>query len=99
MRCLSSVLGYKVGVGSKSFGHITDFYFDDKGWTVRYLLIKPLRRFDLPSLLLSPSSIGELVDKEKLVPAIVPVEKMLAAPKHQKEIPVSRQYEIALSEH
>ena len=99
LRCLSSILGYKVGVGATSFGHVKDFYFDDRGWTVRYLLIKPLRRYGLDKLLLSPSSLGELKDADKVVPAIVPVEKMLSAPKQEEELTVSRQYEIALSEH
>lgn len=60
---LSEVLGYRVHGRDGSLGTVTDLYFDDNDWVVRYLVIigddpKVPRRF-----LLAPERIGR-IDRE-----------------------------------
>lgn len=39
-RSIKSLLGYTMKETDGEIGEVEEFYFDDKSWTIRYLIVK-----------------------------------------------------------
>jgi uncharacterized protein YrrD len=40
LHSLHRLLGFSIGATDGEIGHVKDFYYDDKTWTVRYLVVE-----------------------------------------------------------
>ena len=59
--------GYKLGASDGAIGHVKDFYFDDRAWTVRYVVADTGSWIQGRLVLLSPRAFGKLDHDEKVL--------------------------------
>lgn len=80
-------------------GHVTDFYFDDQAWVVRYLVVETGSWLSSRKVLISPMSIGEPDWRGKAFPVSLTREQIKNSPDIDTEKPVSRQHEQEFLRH
>ncbi|MDZ7638959.1 MAG: PRC-barrel domain-containing protein [Bryobacterales bacterium] len=97
MHSLKETLKFKVHAEDDVFGGISDFYFDDHHWSIRYLVIDTGNWLPGRKVLISPTSAGEPDWHEKSVPVVLNRAQIENAPPISTERPVSRQHEEAIS--
>ncbi|MBI4893749.1 MAG: PRC-barrel domain containing protein, partial [Acidobacteria bacterium] len=56
LRTLDSLFGSTIHSLDGDLGHIRDFLFDDRGWTVRYFVVETGGYLSSQEVLISPSS-------------------------------------------
>lgn len=76
-------------------GHVKDFYFDDTGWVIRYLVVDTGTWLSSRKVLISPISIGHPDWMEKVLPVSITKAQVKNSPDIDTRKPVSRQHEIA----
>lgn len=89
-------LGFTVEAVDGYIGTVTDIYFDDQQWAVRYLVVDVSGTILDQHVLISPVSVGEPDWEKRTIPVSLTRKKISASPQEQTDLPVSRQYEIAL---
>jgi hypothetical protein len=85
---------YVIAATDGNIGHITDFYFDDEAWVIRYLIVDTGAWLSSRKVLISPIAIGEPNWKEKLLSVSITKEQVKNSPEIDTEKPVSRQQEV-----
>lgn len=78
-----------------SIGQVKDFYFDDKAWVIRYLVVDTGTWLSSREVLISPISIGQPDWTEKALPVSITKEQVENSPSIDTDKPVSRQHEMA----
>ena len=73
---IKDLYGNKLAASDGDIGHVKDFYFDDKTWVVRYLVVDTGSWLTGRQVLLSPHALGKW-DREK---------KTLQVNLHKKQI-------------
>lgn len=86
--------GHKLIAKDGEIGHITDFYFDDQHWTVRYLVADTGSWLGGRAVLLSPHAFGQWDEKEKTLSVDLTRKQIQNSPPIERHQPVSRQQEI-----
>ena len=94
LRNVNELKGCAIQATDGTIGRVTDFYFDDEAWVIRYLVVDTgtwlsSRNF----VLISPIAIGHPNWKEKLLPVSITREQVRNSPAIDTEKPVSRQHE------
>jgi uncharacterized protein YrrD len=74
-------------------GQVKDFYFDDKTWMVRYLVVDTGNWLTGRLVLLSPHALGKLNQFEKTLHVKLDKKQIENSPAIESHLPVSRQYE------
>lgn len=97
MRSLKELLKFKVHAEDGVFGHVSDFYFDDHGWNVRYLVIDTGGWLPGRKVLLSPTVAGVPDWLERSIPVELNRVQIENSPSISTDLPVSRQHEEAIS--
>lgn len=90
---LKKISGHKLAASNGEIGHIKDFYFDDKTWAVRYLVVDAGSWLVGREVLLTPHSLGRFDQKEKTLPVNLTRKQIENSPPIDAHRPVSRQYE------
>jgi hypothetical protein len=85
---------YIIGATDGTIGHVTDFYFDDEAWVIRYLVVDTGAWLSSRKVLISPIAIGQPNWAEKLLPVAITKEQVKNSPEIDTERPVSRQQEL-----
>jgi hypothetical protein len=80
-------------------GHLRDFYFDDKSWSVRYLAVETGTWLPSQKVLISPEAIHDALWDEQIFPVALTKEQVRNSPPIDSVKPVSRQYEQLLREY
>ena len=83
-------------------GEITrskNFYFDDKQWVIRYLVVETGSWLFCQKVLLSPIPIKSLNLQDNTLTVSISREQVKTSPDIDTEKPVSRQYEIDYMKH
>ena len=57
LRSMKDLEGYSIGATDGQVGHVTDFYFDDDAWVIRYLVVETGSWLSSKKVLISPMSI------------------------------------------
>ena len=85
--------GCRLGAVDGEIGKVHDFYFDDRHWTVRYLVADT--GYWLPDrlVLISPHALGRVDDREKVLGVNLTRQQIEDSPSITADQPVSRQYE------
>ncbi|WP_162632618.1 PRC-barrel domain-containing protein [Paraliobacillus zengyii] len=78
-------------------GKIKDIYFDDKFWTVRYLVADTGKWLPSEKVLLSPLSVNKVDSENATVDVLASKEKVRNAPNKKADEPISKQDEIDLT--
>jgi sporulation protein YlmC with PRC-barrel domain len=93
LRSLKDIHGYQVNATDGDIGTVSNFLFDDKDWTVRYLVVETGGFFDNHRVLISPISFGEPEWSAKRFPLALTMDKVKNSPGIDTDKPVSRQHE------
>jgi uncharacterized protein YrrD len=91
--------GEKLRATDGEIGHVRDFYFDDKNWTVRYLVADTGRWLTGRLVLISPHALGRLYPQGKVLLVNLAKEQIEKSPSIDEHKPVSRQHEEEYHRH
>jgi uncharacterized protein YrrD len=86
--------GYSLGVSDGEIGKVKDFYFDDKFWTIRYLVMDTGSWLVERKVLISPYAVSGINTDEKVIGTRLTKKQIENSPSWDADKPVSRQYEI-----
>ena len=59
LRTAKELIGYTIRALDDDVGHVDDFYFDDRYWLIRYLVVDTGGWLSGRKVLLSPLTIGQ----------------------------------------
>ncbi|WP_418315829.1 PRC-barrel domain-containing protein [Piscinibacter sakaiensis] len=93
------LIGRTLSASDGEVGKVTDLYFDDDTWTVRYLVVDTGSWLSSRSVLISPQSLGAGSSREGPIPATLSREQVENSPRSETHRPVSRQHEADLASH
>jgi len=91
---IKELLGFVVEGTDGSIGRIHDLYFDDRDWTIRFLVVETGTWLEGRKVLISPVAINETDWVRRLLPASVTREQVKNSPDIDTQKPVSRQHEV-----
>jgi len=92
---VKSLKGYKLHCLDGEIGKVEEFYFDDKHWTIRYLVVETGGWMTSREVLISPHALAEVNREEKYIAVDLTKKKIEQCPSLDRHKPVSRQYEEA----
>ncbi len=94
-----SLKGYTLNSLDGEIGTIKEFYFDDKHWTIRYLVADTGIWLPGRQVLISPHALGALSKEEKQISVKLTRKQIEESPPLESDKPVSRQFEEAYYGH
>lgn len=92
---INELYGHKLAALDGEIGSVKDFYFDDKTWTIRYLVADTEPWLPERLVLLYPHAFGQWDKHQKTLRVKLSKKQIENSPLLESHIPVSRQYEIA----
>jgi len=98
-RSVKSLIGYTMGATDGEIGKVKEFYFDDKTWTIRYLIVETGNWLSGRKVLISPEAILTPDWENEVFPVNLTKRQIKNSPEIDTEKPVSRQQEIKLYGH
>lgn len=87
--------GYKLDSLDGEFGEVKEFYFDDRHWTVRYLVANTGSWLTGRQVLISPYALVAAIKAEKHLAVDLTRKQIEDSPSLNSDKPVSRQFEEA----
>lgn len=94
LRNMKDLEGCTIRATDDNIGHLTDFYFDDEAWVIRYFVVDTGNWLSSRKVLISPMAISHPNWAEKSLPVSITKEQVQNSPDIDTEKPVSRQHEI-----
>jgi uncharacterized protein YrrD len=97
---LNSVLhinGSKIMAQDGDIGHVTEAYFDDENWTIRYLVIDTGTWLSGREVLISPYAVVQPVGSGKQIAVALTQQQVSDSPTIETHLPVSRRHEREMS--
>jgi len=91
--------GYRLQATDGEFGRVTDIYFDDAEWGVRYLVADTGRWLPGQKVLISPVAVGPPDGSQEAIPVNLTKSEIELGPSIGEHEPVSRQHEHKLMEY
>jgi hypothetical protein len=96
MLCKAKTLeGYKLDSLDGEVGKVKEFYFDDRYWTVRYLVAATGNWLMDRQVLISPYALGAVIKEEHRIAIDLSKKQIEDSPLLESDKPVSRQFEQA----
>ena len=99
LRSMQELKNYTIGATDGEIGHITDFFFDDDSWVIRYLVVETGSWLLTRKVLISPYSLMQPDWMHKRLPVRINREQVKNSPDIDTERPVSRQHEIVYADY
>jgi hypothetical protein len=94
LRSMKDMEDYTIGAIDGIIGRVTDFYFDDEDWAIRYLVVQTGDGSSTRKVLISPIGIGQPNWSEKILPVSLTCAQVQKSPDIDINKPVSRQHEM-----
>ena len=85
--------GYKLSSLDGEIGKVKEFYFDDKFWTIRYLVADTGNWLTGRQVLISPYAVTGVNRVEQTIPVNLTKDKIKNSPSPDTDKPISRQFE------
>jgi hypothetical protein len=85
---------FKLRALDGDIGKANEFYFDDKHWTVRYLVADTGGWLIGRQVLISPYALSPVLEEEQVIPVNLTMKQIENSPSLTSHQPVSRQYEL-----
>lgn len=98
-RNIKSLIGFTIGATDGEIGKVTEFYFDDETWTIRYLIVETGSWLFGRKVLISPIALLTPDWENKIFPINLTKEQIKNSPDIDTERPVSRQQELDMYAH
>jgi hypothetical protein len=99
LRSMNDLKDYTIQAIDGNIGHVKDFYFDDKTWVVRYLIVDTGNWLSSRKVLISPIAIGKPNWRQRELPVSSTKEQVKNSPDIDTAKPVSRQHEMQYIEY
>jgi hypothetical protein len=99
LRSMLEIREYTIGATDGEIGHVTDFFFDDEAWVIRYLVVDTGSWLMSRKVLISPFSVMEADWMHKRLPVRMNRDQVRNSPDIDTEKPVSRQHEMSYSDY
>ena len=99
LRSLNELQNYAIGATDGEVGHVKDFYFDDKSWVVRYLVVETGSWLSSRKVLISPYAVRDADWDKKILPVHLTKYQVEHCPDIDTERPVSRQHEMMYADY
>ena len=96
LRSTKELQNFSIGATDGAIGKIKDFYFDDRAWVVRYLVVETGTRLSNRRVLIAPTGLGELDLASEVIPAALTCAQVRDSPNIDTHKPISRQQEEQL---
>jgi len=90
---IKTLKGYKLRASDGESGEVSEFYFDDKHWTIRYLVAETGNWLYGRQVQLSPYSLSTVNKDQKTISVNLTKTQIEESPSLEAHKPVSRQYE------
>ncbi len=90
----NTLKGFKLDSLDGEIGTVSEFYFDDRHWTIRYLVADTGGWLSGRQVLLSPYSLVGAVKEDKAIAVNLTQEQIQDSPSLNSDKPVSRQFEM-----
>jgi uncharacterized protein YrrD len=85
--------GYQLNSRDGEIGQVREFYFDDRHWTIRYLVADTGNWLTGRQVLISPYALGAINDAAKDISVELTKKEIEHSPALESDKPVSRQFE------
>ena len=99
LRSIKSLIGFTMGATDGEIGKVTDFYFDDRTWQIRYLVLETGNWLFGRKVLLSPVALQTPNWNAKVFPVNLTKDQVKHSPDIDAEKPISRDQETELHRH
>ena len=99
LRSMQELTNYTIGASDGEIGHVSDFFFDDDMWTIRYLVVETGSWLMSRKVLISPFSLLDADWLHKRLPVRITRDQVKNSPNIDTQKPVSRQQEIFYSDY
>lgn len=91
---IKTLHGKTLAASDGDIGHVSDFYFNDTSWAVRYLVANTGTWLTGRLVLISPHSLGLPDADSATIPVHLTRRQIESSPPIETDKPVSRQYEL-----
>lgn len=92
-KSVKDLTGYAIVATDGDIGKLDDFYFDDKSWTIRYLVASTGSWFQGKDVLLSPFAVAKAGVSSDRINVTLTKKQVEESPSIDTDKPVSRQHE------
>jgi sporulation protein YlmC with PRC-barrel domain len=99
LRTLDGMLGSSIVATDGEIGKVYNVFFDDRSWSVRYLVVETGSWLTRRKILITPAALGRPLWAEKTIPVLLTKEQVQNCPDVDADRPVSRQQEPGLTRH
>ena len=99
LRSVKSFKRFRLKATDGDIGHVHDMYFDDKAWTVRYLVAETGNWLSDKKVLISPASLHEPLWESHELAVSLSKEQIKNSPDISEDLPISKQKESELAEY
>lgn len=86
---------YQLKASDGEIGKVSDLYFDDRYWTVRYLVVNTGNWLTGRQVLISPYALDGVDPEEEQIKVKLTIKEIEESPSLEADKPVSRQYEYS----
>ncbi len=93
---LNDLIGYTIRATDGDIGRVAEFYFDDEGWTIRYVVVDTGGWLSGRKVLISPVAFDAPDWESGTLPVNLTKEQVRNSPSIDTDKPVSRQHETEL---
>ena len=97
LRSAAEMFGYHVYASDGEIGQVCNFFFDDRLWVVRYLVVETGSWLKSRRVLVSTTALGQPDWSRWVFPVGLSREQIQNSPDIDADMPVSRQQELAMS--
>ncbi len=87
--------GYKLDTEDGEIGNVKEFYFDDKHWAIRYLVVDTANWLTGRRVLISPYALASVNQEAKNIGISLSKKQIEGSPSLESDRPVSKQFETA----
>lgn len=87
--------GYKLNSRDGLIGEVKDFYFDDRHWTVRYLVAETGNWLTGQQVLISPYALRSVDHERKEIDVDLTKKQIEGSPRLDSEMPIASEFENA----
>lgn len=95
-RSVNSLIGYTISAKDGKIGKVSEFYFDDHTWTIRYLVVETGNWLNERKVLIPHSALGLTDWLSETFQVNLSMEQIRNSPDTETKKTVSRQHEIDL---
>ncbi len=93
LRNFNTLMGCTLAASDGEIGKVREMYFDDREWTMRYLIVRAGSWLTGRDVLIAPRTLGAIDAQNSTIAVSLTREQVRQAPAIDTDQPVSRQYE------